>query len=74
MKLWKIEKCEQHERSCVCCEGEGLHVYHTEHQVLSLDERLGISITEDLASLKSGDNILLRITLLDDDVKIEEGT
>lgn len=74
MKLWKIEKCEQHERSCVCCEGEGLHVYHTEHQVLSLDEYLGIGITKDLEVLKAGDDVIFRITLVDDDVKIEDGT
>ncbi|KKL80412.1 hypothetical protein LCGC14_2005050 [marine sediment metagenome] len=74
MKLWKIEKCEQHERSCVCCEGKGLHVYHTEHQVLSLDEYLGIGITKDLEVLKAGDDVIFRITLVDDDVKIEDGT
>ena len=69
MKLWKIEKCEQHERTCPCCEGVGLHVYHAEHQVLSLDERLGIAIMNDLSSLEEGNDVLLRITLIDADVE-----
>ncbi len=74
MKLWKIEKLEQHERSCVCCEGIGLHTYHTEYMVLSLEERLLLGVSKDVESLKTGDNIILRITLVDEDVKVEDGT
>jgi len=73
MKLWKIEKCEQHERTCPCCECVGLHIYHTEHHCLSLDERLLLNITNDLSLLEEGKDILLRITLVDSDVKIETG-
>lgn len=73
MKLWKIEKCERHEPSCVCCEGIGIHTYHTEYQVLSLDEQLLIGMMKDLESLTSGESVLLRITLVDEDVRVEDG-
>lgn len=73
MKLWKIEKCEIEDPNCPGCNIE-IKPYHTEHQVLSLDERLLIGIMKDFEALKTGDNILLRITLVDNNVKVEDGT
>lgn len=70
MKLWKIEKCEQ-VPECPGCEGP-IAAYHTEHHVISKDEQFGLAIANDLASLNEGNEILLRITLLDEDVKIED--
>lgn len=74
MKLWKIEKCEIEEPDCPGCDVE-LKVYHSEHQVLSLEERLGSAIMNcvESESLEDGKSLLVRITLVDSDVKVETG-